>query len=66
MRSVSYQCDQCNDVILQGLSLETRFFTDNWGECDPALRDYRTPLHFCDIDCLHTFTQPRRSPATGD
>ncbi len=61
-RSVTYQCDQCRYVILQGLALETRFFTPNWDSCDPALRNYREPRHFCDIDCLLTFLRHR----TGD
>ncbi len=54
MRSTTYQCDQCRDVLVQGLSLEGRSF----GAGAAFEHDAEIPaegLHFCGLGCLETF-----------
>ena len=69
MRSTTYQCDQCNDVLVQGLALEARHFTPEGATArlslDPALAPYIKVRHFCDIDCLHTFSRRKSGDLTG-
>ncbi len=56
MRSTTYQCDQCRDVLVQGLALEARYFGPDSGV--GVWHDVAIPvggLHFCGHGCLETF-----------
>ncbi len=66
MRSTTYQCDQCRDVLVQGIAIAARYFTP--AGCptrvalDRALEVYAQERHFCDTDCMATYLRLR----TGD
>ncbi len=54
MISTTYQCDQCRDVLVHGLSLEERSF----GAGAAFEQDAEIPaggLHFCGLACLEFF-----------
>ncbi len=56
MRSTTYQCDQCRDVLVQGLALEARYFGPGRGV--GVEHDVGIPaegLHFCGLACLEFF-----------
>ena len=67
MRSTTYQCDQCADVLVQGLSLEARHFTleSTRMDLDPALVPYLEAQHFCDLDCLLTYARRKAGDLQG-